>query len=202
MSASNRHFILGYGSLISSESRSKTGETGHVWPVKLHGFERHWSVMSDCFGMSSVAVIKAPEKYCNGVLAEVPFEQFPLFDERERGYHRAMIAPEQLMPYQEEPLPEGTYWVYYTDNIVEPSPNSPIVLSYLDVILSGCLEHGDAFTKDFLMLTKGWTSPLLNDRQTPRYPRVQPDISTGRLNVLLAPVTTLSLKELSVTYEP
>ncbi|WOD08990.1 hypothetical protein [Marinomonas sp. GJ51-6] len=49
--SSDRHFILGYGSLISSESRAKTGETGQVWPVKLHGFERHWSVMSDEFGM-------------------------------------------------------------------------------------------------------------------------------------------------------
>jgi len=199
--SSDRHFILGYGSLISSESRAKTGETGQVWPVKLHGFERHWSVMSDEFGMSSVAVIKASDKACNGVLVEVPFDQFPLFDERERGYHRAMIQADQLSAYQSTPLPEGTYWIYYTDDIVEPTQGCPITLSYLDVILSGCLEYGDAFTQDFLTLTKGWTSPLLNDRKAPRYPRVQPDIETERLNTLLAPVTTLSIKELSVTYE-
>ena len=201
MSSLDRHFILGYGSLINGESRAKTGETGNVWPVKLHGFERHWSVMSVDYGMSSVAVVHAPEKACNGVLVEVPFDQFPLFDEREQGYQRAKIDAEQLTTYQDDPLPAGTYWVYHTHDVVEPHQECPIALSYLDVILSGCLEHGDAFTQDFLVLTRGWASPLLNDRQAPRYPRVQPDISTERLNTLLAPVTTLSIKELSVTYE-
>lgn len=201
MSVLDRHFILGYGSLINGESRAKTGETGHVWPVKLHGFERHWSVMSVDYGMSSVAVVHAPDKACNGVLVEVPFDQFALFDEREKGYQRAKINAEQLTAYQDDPLPTGTYWVYHTDDVVEPHHDCPIALSYLDVILSGCLEHGDAFTQDFLVLTKGWSSPLLNDRQAPRYPRVQPDLSTARLNTLLAPVTTLSIKELSVTYE-
>lgn len=201
MSVLDRHFILGYGSLINGESRAKTGETGYVWPVKLHGFERHWSVMSVDYGMSSVAVVHAPDKACNGVLVEVPFDQFALFDEREKGYQRAKINAEQLTAYQDDPLPTGTYWVYHTDDVVEPHHDCPIALSYLDVILSGCLEHGDAFAQDFLVLTKGWSSPLLNDRQAPRYPRVQPDLSTARLNTLLAPVTTLSIKELSVTYE-
>lgn len=202
VNSSDRHFILGYGSLINSKSRAKTGETGHVWPVKLHGFERHWSVMSDEFGMSSVAVIQIPNKSCNGILVEVPFDQFSLFDERERGYQRTMIQANQLSTYHATSLPEGTYWVYHTENVVEPDQDCPIVLSYLDVILSGCLEYGDAFTQDFLELTKGWASSLLNDRKAPRYPRVQPDLLTKRLNTLLAPVTTLSKKELSVTYEP
>jgi|TARA_R110000744_G_scaffold36410_6_gene84045 hypothetical protein len=201
MSSLDRHFILGYGSLINGESRAMTGETGNVWPVKLQGFERHWSVMSVDYGMSSVAVIEAPEKACNGVLVEVPYDQFTLFDEREKGYQRVMLKAEQLIAYQDDPLPEGTYWVYHTRDVVEPHHHCPIALSYLDVILSGCLEYGDAFTQDFLTLTKGWTSPLLNDRKAPRYPRVQPDLATERLNILLAPVTTLTIKELSVTYE-
>jgi hypothetical protein len=201
MSSLDRHFILGYGSLMNSESRAKTGETGKVWPVKLHDFERHWSVMSDEYGMSSVAVIQAPGKACNGVLAEVPYDEFPLFDDRERGYHRAQIKLGQLTAYHEEDLPKGTYWVYHTNNVIEPTQESPIVLSYLDVILSGCLEYGNDFTQDFLMLTKGWSSPLVNDRKAPRYPRVQPELLTERLNTLLEPVTTLSIKELSVTYE-
>lgn len=202
MNSDNRHFILGYGSLINSQSRAKTGETGQVWPVKLHGFERHWSVMTEEFGMSSVAVIQSPERACNGVLVEVPVDQLPLFDERENGYERAQITLSQLSAYQEEDLPDGTYWVYHTASVVTPHPECPIALSYVDVILSGCLEYGDAFVQDFLAQTKGWNAPLLNDRQTPRYPRVQSDLSTERLNTLLAPVTTLSIKELSVTYEP
>lgn len=198
----NRHYILGYGSLISSESRAKTGETGQVWPVKLHGFERHWSVMSPDLSMSSVAVVKADSKACNGVLIEVPEDQFPLFDEREKGYQRSEIKPTQLASYLDELLPEGTYWVYHTDDVVEPHGECPIALSYVDVILSGCLEHGDSFATDFLALTKGWRAPLKNDRPEPVYPRAQPHLSTERLNRLLAPVTTLSTNELAITYEP
>ncbi|MCB5162364.1 gamma-glutamylcyclotransferase family protein [Marinomonas algarum] len=202
MRTEDRHFILGYGSLINGESRAKTGETGDVWPVKLHDFERHWSEMSCEFGMSSVAVVAAPGRACNGVLVEVPQDQFPFFDEREVGYQRTEVTPSQLSGYQQGSLPAGTYWVYHTDEVVAPHPGSPIALSYLDVILSGCLERGDAFTEDFLTLTQGWSSPLLNDRPAPRYPRAQPDVPTERLNRLLAPVTTLSIQELSVTYEP
>jgi len=201
VSLSERHFILGYGSLINGESRSKTGETGQVWPVKLHGYERHWSVMSAEFGMSSVAVVPASHASCNGVLVEVAYDQFTLFDERERGYQRSRIPAENLMPYQDTGLPEGTYWIYHTDQVVPPHADCPIALSYLDVILSGCLEHSADFADDFLSLTQGWHYPTLNDRHQPRYPRVQPDLMTDSLNPLLESVTTLSTKELSVTYE-
>ncbi|WP_425642094.1 gamma-glutamylcyclotransferase family protein [Marinomonas gallaica] len=197
----SRHFILGYGSLISSESRAKTGETGQVWPVKLLGYERSWAVMSTALGMSSVAVMKAEAKACNGVLIEVEEDQFPLFDEREQGYQRAQLERHQLQSYHQETLPEGTYWVYHTQQVVEPCHVYPIVLSYVDVILAGCLEHGAAFTDDFLSLTKGWHAPLVNDRRTPIYPRAQLDLSTERLNHLLAPVSNLTLHELSRSYD-
>ncbi|MEC8080300.1 MAG: gamma-glutamylcyclotransferase family protein [Pseudomonadota bacterium] len=197
----SRHFILGYGSLISSTSRAKTGETGQVWPVKLKGYERTWSVMSQALGMSSVAVIKASDKACNGVLIEVAEDQFPLFDEREHGYERAQVSRSQLHPYHEEELPEGTYWVYHTKEVVTPCQHYPIVLSYVDVILSGCLEHGDHFLHDFLSLTQGWRAPLVNDRRAPVYPRAQTELSTERFSHLLAPVSTLTLNELAITYD-
>lgn len=197
----SRHYILGYGSLISSESRAKTGETGQVWPVKLLGYERSWAVMSPSLGMSSVAVVKNDSKACNGVLIEVAEDQFPLFDEREKGYQRSQIERHQLHPYREETLPDGTYWVYHTEQVIHPCHMNPIVLSYVDVILSGCLEHGAAFTNDFLSLTKGWNAPLVNDRPTPIYPRAQVELPTEHLNNLLVPVSTLTLHELAISYD-
>lgn len=196
-----RHYILGYGSLISSESRAKTGETGQVWPVKLYGFERHWSVMSPELGMSSVAIVKTDDKCCNGVLVEVAEDQFPLFDQREQGYERTQVSRQQLQPYHNDALPEGTYWAYHTEQVTPPSSRYPIPLSYVDVILTGCFEHGDAFMTDFLSLTRGWHGPLINDRRVPIYPRAQTNIMTERLNRLLAPVSTLSMNELITTYE-
>ncbi|TDO97285.1 gamma-glutamylcyclotransferase family protein [Marinomonas balearica] len=196
-----RHFIVGYGSLINSISRAQTGESGKVWPVKLTGYERHWSVMSPEFGMSSVAVINAEGSCCNGVLVEVPEDQFELFDEREKGYQRVQITPERLEAYGDTELPDGIYWIYVTDCVVLPSQQCPIALSYVDVILTGCFEFDDAFLEDLLSYTKGWSGVVVNDRQSPRYPRVQTQLDTTLLTPYLNRITKLTSEELSVTYE-
>ncbi|EAQ65069.1 hypothetical protein MED121_10125 [Marinomonas sp. MED121] len=201
MTDKNRHFIFGYGSLINATSRAKTGETGQVWPVKIAGYQRNWSVMSTEFGMSSVAVIPLKGAYCNGVLIEINESEIPSFDERERGYERSQIQSEQLSAYQGQALPKGTIWIYHSHEIAQPTQECPIALSYVDVILSGCLELGESFVQDFLSLTQGWHSPLINDRQTPRYPRVQPELNTQVLIPLLEPVTNISKQELSISYE-
>lgn len=202
MSSDKRHYIFGYGSLINSISRSVTGETGKAWPVKVLGFERHWSVISPHAGMSSVAVVEAEDKACNGVLVEVPEHELPSFDERETGYQRSMVQPHQLQPYHDHELPEGTVWIYHTHEVVKPTPHCPIAMSYADVILAGCLEYGEAFTNDFVALTQGWDDPVLNDRQEPRYPRVQSDLATAPLDKWLFEATNLTSDDLSKTYTP
>ncbi len=201
MSVQNRHFIVGYGSLISGISRAKTGETGQVWPVKITGFERHWSIMTTESGMSSVAVIPKKGAHCNGVLIEISEAEIPVFDLREQGYKRAQIDASQVSSYHDDALPNGTVWIYHSDQITPPSTACPITLSYVDVILAGCVEQGERFTEDFLQHTKGWETPLLNDRKTPRYPRVQPELNAAQLNALLEPVANITQKELAITYE-
>lgn len=201
MTDKNRHFIFGYGSLINATSRAKTGETGQVWPVRITGYQRNWSVMSAEFGMSSVAVIPVLEAHCNGVLIEIDESEIPAFDQRERGYKRSQVHFEQLSAYQQQSLPEGIVWIYHSHEIAKPTDDCPITLSYVDVILSGCLDLGDAFANDFLSLTQGWHHPVINDRRTPRYPRVQPELNTRAFTSLLEPVTKFTEKELSVSYE-
>ncbi|MCZ2721875.1 gamma-glutamylcyclotransferase [Marinomonas sp. 15G1-11] len=201
MSAQNRHFIVGYGSLINSSSRAKTGETGHVWSIKIAGFERHWSIMSSEFGMSSVAVIPKLGAYCNGVLIEISEEEIPAFDKREQGYKRTQIDPQQLSAYDDEVLPTGTVWIYHSHEITSPNVTCPITLSYADVILAGCLEHGATFVEDFLQHTRGWENTVLNDRRAPRYPRVQPELDVTKLNALFENVANITQEELSITYE-
>ena len=201
MTNKNRHFIFGYGSLINATSRAKTGETGQVWPVRIAGYQRNWSVMSTEFGMSSVAVIPIEEAHCNGVLIEIDESEIPSFDERERGYERSQVSLEQLTAYQGQSLPQGTIWIYHSHEIAQPTQECPIALSYVDVILSGCLALGESFVHDFLSLTQGWQHPLINDRKTPRYPRVQPELNTNDFISLLESVTKKSKQELSVSYE-
>ncbi|MGB1239374.1 MAG: gamma-glutamylcyclotransferase family protein [Pseudomonadales bacterium] len=183
---SERHFIFGYGSLINSISRSATGETGRAIAVKVSGFERHWSFISKSVAMSSVVVVPADGVQCNGVIVEIEASELPSFDKREEGYSRQLVSREQISTYADEALPQGNIWLYQTDSVIAPCEQHPIVLSYLDVILAGCLEYGEAFCNDFVRFTRGWESVLLNDRGEPRYPRVQPDLPVELLNPYIA----------------
>ncbi|TPX58115.1 hypothetical protein PhCBS80983_g03369 [Powellomyces hirtus] len=46
-----------------------------------------------------------------------------------------------------------------------PTPTIPIPQSYIDCILTGCLQYGPAFAHDFVTHTKGWESGTwINDR--------------------------------------
>ncbi|WP_293268576.1 gamma-glutamylcyclotransferase family protein [Neptunomonas sp.] len=201
MSTFAKHYIFGYGSLINSLSRAVTGESGAVLPVKIAGYERSWSVMSPDFGMSSVAVVQCEGAFCNGVLVEVPESEIPNFDLREQGYQRSRIESHQIKSYQEDELPQGTLWIYHACEIVPPTDACPIALSYADVIMAGCIEHGDDFALEFISLTKGWEFAALNDRVLPRYPRVQAQLCTHRINKLVAGVINLTDEQLAVPYD-
>lgn len=175
-----QHYIFGYGSLINADSRAKTGQTGRSWPAKVIGFQRHWSVMSPEFGMSSVAVVQRSNSFCNGVLVEIDETELPLFDEREAGYLRAQVPMTQIQGY-ETTLPEGVVWIYHTETVTPPNDQAPIALSYADVILAGCLSINESFASEFISSTGGWEHAILNDRQQPRYPRVQTSLNTDLL---------------------
>jgi hypothetical protein len=47
-------------------------------------------------------------------------------------------------------------WVYVQQQFEPPDANHPILQSYVDVILRGCLSISEDFAKDFIIHTKGW----------------------------------------------
>lgn len=51
-----------------------------------------------------------------------------------------------------------------------PSARFPILQSYIDVCLSGCLEHGVAFAREFISTTFLWSPYWLNERKLSRRP--------------------------------
>jgi hypothetical protein len=76
-------------------------------------------------------------------------------------------------------------WVYVPEQHQPPQEDCPIVQSYVDTIVRGCLEYGREFAVAFLQTTQGWTttsmpphlqchSHYVDDRHRPIYPRGDP----------------------------
>lgn len=173
----SENFLFGYGSLMSRESRAKTGMTGDAIPVKVRGLQRAWNqVISKAFVTALGATLEVAAS-CNGVIVPIQQDQLPKFDERESdgGYFRIQLQRDLIDSFGVHLL-GGFIWVYITDNPGVPSEQFPLIQSYADVALTGCFEYGEAFAKEFIITTKGWDNPWLNDRANPRYPRAMKEV--------------------------
>ncbi|NVD05935.1 gamma-glutamylcyclotransferase [Vibrio sp. JPW-9-11-11] len=160
-------YIFGYGSLMNSASRQLTGQTSTAVPSTAHGFTRYWGKVDDSYILSPLVVDKG-QGQVNGVVLEVDEQGLAEFDRRERGYHRVVINAQQL----DTPLAltrQDTVWVYIKDNPEPPCSLSPIMQTYVDTVLAGCLEISEQFAKQFVEHTVGWHFPLENDRHQPKY---------------------------------
>jgi gamma-glutamylcyclotransferase (GGCT)/AIG2-like uncharacterized protein YtfP len=156
--------------LVNSVSRKLTGQTGAAIPAVVHGLVRHWSLIDDSYRLSPLAA-NVGEGQVNGVLLKVDEHTLSEFDYRETGYRRIKLDHKNidaLSPFDDqEPV-----WVYVTENIFNPTVSSPIVQSYVDTVIAGCLEISEAFAKQFIEHTVGWHHPMENDRHQPKYARV------------------------------
>lgn len=168
-------YLFGYGSLINAESRATTGDTGPAYPVRVAGLQRAWHVVAPRSGYTVVGVTPRREVSCNGVLMEIAPHELPRFDARERFYHRVIIPQQAITALSGENLSFATVWAYMTSCPGEPSDAYPLVQSYIDVILTGCLVIGADFAAEFIQTTTGWSTAWLNDRIYPRYQRAMPD---------------------------
>ncbi|OAJ92503.1 gamma-glutamylcyclotransferase family protein [Vibrio bivalvicida] len=160
-------YIFGYGSLMNSESRQLTGQTSTATPATIHGFKRYWGKVDESYILSPLVVDKG-QGQVNGVLLEVSDTGLQEFDVRERGYHRILISTDKLDA--ELSLSTGDQiWVYIKDSPEPPCSLSPIMQTYVDTVLAGCLEISEQFAQQFVEHTFGWHFPLENDRHQPKY---------------------------------
>ncbi|QXO16840.1 MULTISPECIES: gamma-glutamylcyclotransferase family protein [Vibrio] len=160
-------YIFGYGSLMNSASRQLTGNTGQALPAIVHGLVRHWGKIDDSYVISPL-VVNPGQGEVNGVLLEIDDAALVEFDRRERGYQRIALSAEQIETDhafdRTQPI-----WVYIKDDHQPPCANSPIVQTYVDTVLAGCLEVSENFARHFVEHTLGWHHPLENDRHAPKY---------------------------------
>ncbi|GAX13872.1 hypothetical protein FisN_5Lh233 [Fistulifera solaris] len=181
------NYVFGYGSLICSRSRSLTApETldREVTPVLVHGLERTWAKRSTT-GMTAMGVRFQEGAECVGVFLPLTDSELLQFDEREKGYDRMPLRPADIEPvpfldpkhYQgkqqqqflrliKERPDDVCLWVYVQQENQYPTPEHPIVQTYVDTILRGCLSISDEFATEFIKNTKGWHPeeiPALDD---------------------------------------
>lgn len=167
------HYIFGYGSLICSDSRSRTGATHTAHAIEVTGIQRKWSVHTPDWPATAVGAHSVKDANCNGVYFEVDAVNLAKFDQREQGYQRVAIPWQHVTAQQtNHSLPStGTLWVYVgSHSMAQPEPSRPIMLSYVDVIINGCLDYGEEFAARFTETTELWQF-LVDDRHSPQYPR-------------------------------
>ncbi|MET7859212.1 gamma-glutamylcyclotransferase family protein [Streptomyces sp. NPDC005318] len=179
-----RNHIFGYGSLIQRESRTATWPSAEeAAPAAVRGISRGWYDRVDTVSWGPTYLGGVPKKgaTCNGVVFSVTPEELRDFARRESGYLLTRIPSRDILMLDgSKNPPAGAVW--YFANVTRRYPNEhfPIVQSYVDVCLDGCLENEDSypearkaqFAKEFIRTTSDWQTPWFNDRIHPWRPFV------------------------------
>jgi gamma-glutamylcyclotransferase (GGCT)/AIG2-like uncharacterized protein YtfP len=141
-------YIFGYGSLIEQASRIATTPLAmYVLPARARGFARGWWARTGAIGFSTTYVGVIPENSAtvNGVVYAVSEEELKATNQREQGYTPTDITSDVEI-LGGGAAPKGRVWIYVNDfkkgerQKCLPSPQFPIVQSYVDICLTGCLE--------------------------------------------------------------
>lgn len=177
-------YIVGYGSLMQDESRKRTSpQAGPAHPIEVSGYRRGWFEQGSPVGFSTtfLGVVQDRESRMNAVMYEVKPSELADTDARERSYCREAVplADVRLLDPGFTPTPKAQIWIYVTrgPSVALPNARYPIVQSYVDIFLSGCLEQEQrfrvaGFAQQCIATTSGWSEHWVNDRIYPRRPFV------------------------------
>ena len=177
------HYIFGYGSLIERESRMLTWPSAEfASPAVVKGIARGWFDQTDgpSWSPTYLGGVTEEDAECNGVVFSVTSAEFDSYSRRETGYRPTKLDPSQVtMLDGGSAPPDGDIGILQHDKRFA-SVEHPIVQSYVDVCLDGCLEieamYPQAkqanFAERFIRTTGNWGPPWINDRIYPWRPFV------------------------------
>lgn len=178
--SNSSQFIFGYGSLVESQSRARTSPSAlYAFPANVAGIQRGWFDQVGGVSLSTtyLGAVADPNSNCNGVIFQVSQQQLDVFDQRETGYKRKEIDRSKItMLNGSGAAPEGDIWFYANKEKRFASPEFPIVQSYVDICVNGCLEleatypqaKEAGFAETFLKTCSDWSKYWVNDRIYPR----------------------------------
>ena len=176
--------IVGYGSLMEEASKQRTESNVSInYPIILSGYQRGW-FLSGCsrgpsLSTTYLGVIEKNNSQLNAVIYKINDPKKIIeYDKREQGYCRKKINPSQLH-YLVTNIPDdfrdGDIWIYASkpENIKTATAQCPIVQSYVDIFINGCLELENKFAlphfaEQCIATTANWSSFWVNDRLYPR----------------------------------
>jgi hypothetical protein len=205
--AAPSQFIFGYGSLIDAHSRKATlGVSTAAIPVRVSaafGHVRAWNDRAPS-GFTALGLRKPgpgeKARTINGVLYPADGDDMAKFDAREDGYARVELPRALIEAVSWQRVPEtGRIWVYIPtrkgqppgDGLLKPDGGFPLLQSYIDLVLEGCLEYGPEFARELIDTTADWSQFWLNDRELARRPWVL-DSKSAVIDDLLAKVPPAS----------
>ncbi len=160
---SNRFF--GYGSLVNVQTHDYIDPR----PAVAAGWKRCW-VTTQARRFAYLSVIRDEKTSIEGLVADVPNNDWKALDQREAAYERLDATKSVTLK-----TPGDGVTAIYAVPSAKPASSAPdchILLSYLDVVIQGYLAvYGDQGVKNFVASTTGWTHHIFDDRASPAYPR-------------------------------
>ncbi|MEL6960987.1 MAG: gamma-glutamylcyclotransferase family protein [Pseudomonadota bacterium] len=150
--------FFGYGSLVHLGTHAYLDPQ----PATLSGWRRVWKQAAH--RPVAFLSVERHDTTLHGITAAVPNADWTALDQREHAYLRRDVSDQFAHPtavYEANP-----------DHVADPSTGHPILLSYLDTVISGYATLFPGAEDHFFDTTANW-GPILNDRHDPLYPRTQ-----------------------------
>ena len=174
-------YIVGYGSLMDESSKQRTDKTTTEGvPIFLKGYQRGWFVHGTLPGLNAtfLSIKESPYSSLNGVIYKlINPNNIAMYDKRERIYCRKELSTSKIKFYSSIPTENKQIWIYVPKNkyTEKPEQNYPIVQSYVDIFIRGCINiegkfNIPDFAKNCVNSTTNWSIHWVNDRIFPRRP--------------------------------
>jgi hypothetical protein len=180
--------IFSYGSLVNPHARPATVAS---WPAVLPGWVREWMHCVETPHGKVCALTASPDPAVelHGLLLAFTPAAADELARREIGYAQQAEVVRLKVPGADGGLRGCQIFTSPPSVHRTGSIEYPIWRSYLDFVLAGywAMGGGEA-VEDFIRTTRGWETPILDDRDRARYPRVAaPDPAVkSRIGEILA----------------
>ena len=185
--------FFGFGSLVNTGTHRYTPVT----PAMVKGWKRIW-VNNDCYEHAFLSIEPDDSSKIQGLMAQVPNDDWVELDTREVGYLRRVLNQEEWLTEHRPSAPAHTsddthlsdIQMYVLQGGEYAQPTKPILWSYLETVLYGYYQwFGAEGVDDFIKSTSAWTE-VLDDRSDPHYPRYVPAEGTAK-NIVIPAINSL-----------